>query len=126
MKIHNIIDLGIFVNKIAQMTEFRNPYITLGAEGIDFFAEVCTGQLDKRTIHKNIIIYMVSNEGISVELSDTEHKEIIVNLPDAKHLIAFVALLIAAFKAEIKVLHPLTEMGNYLPDWQDALVAATS
>jgi hypothetical protein len=125
-EVHGLVALSLTVLDVAKSACSFNSYLVLGSEGDSFLVEICSGLMKGRTIHKTIHISFDNHKDWLILNQDVAAKEIVISLRDPSYLIAFLALLVAALNAEIKVLHPLDANGNFLIYWQEALDIATS
>lgn len=117
--------LGQIASSFAKDFQSCNAYPVLGAEGAEFFVDVCSGPMVDRLIHRTIHVSFEDSQVGGYFNTITENAEETIRLPNASHLIAFLFLLSAALRAEMKVLHPLDFNGNYLPGWHEAIDIAT-
>lgn len=103
-------------------------YPVLGAEGTHFFIELAAGPLESRQILKTIHVE-IRRKGYD-QLAPQNSicvvgNEIAIILPDESFLIALVGLFQSALKTSASILHPLDSSGNFLPGWNDAVIAVS-
>ena len=121
-----LVSLGQFAAAVAKTSSLNenNFFPVLGAEGDNFYIQICEGtDFIGRKVHK---IIHVDIDASNFRHGSPDGIEITVALPDAAHLIALVSLLQQALNAsQIKIHHPLDDYGDHLPYWELALMAAS-
>ena len=119
--------LGDYVASVMMQISDREArlYPVLGAEGNQFFIEVATGSVESRRILKTIRLEI--QRGLDV-LEPPLHagEESTVTIPNESFLIALLGLFQTAMNANALILHPLNNRGDYLPGWNEAIIALSS
>lgn len=121
--------LGNHIARVIAAIDTREGglYPVLGAEGRDFFIEIAVGSLESRRILKTI--HIKTQNGLEHPVLPnmlSADDEVSIIIPNASLLIALVGLLQLALKANALILHPLDDRGDFLPGWNDAVMAASS
>jgi hypothetical protein len=127
MKHHEslLVSLGRIAASVARASnQSGRAYPVLGAEGDDFFVEIADGEeFMEREILRTI--YVTLEEGVTA-VDEPGEGDFSITIPNASYLVALFALLQSALNAsKAKVLHPLDSHGNYLPAWNQAVIAAS-
>lgn len=118
-------DLGGYAAAIASSLDHEDrPYPVLGAEGSEFAIEIAVGPRDSRRILKTIYVD-IRQDQITLPTDDTNRESMFV-LPEASWLIAFLRLLEYALGANTQILHPLSQYGDFLPGWHQAVTSASA
>lgn len=120
-----LVSLGKFAAAVTKDVGPNNSrcYPVLGAEGGDFFIEISSGP---DFMHRRICKTIYASFDASTNLGKADAEEVMVTLPDASYLVALLSLLQKALNTtDTKILHPLDHCGNYLPTWNQAVIAAS-
>lgn len=113
------------VVKVAEQCNSES-YLVFGAEGKDFIIEICTGEMSHRFVQKTIYIAVGCINYYEVRDNLLYGAEVLLNLPDACHLIGLIRLLEVALKTKTYILHPLDDNGNFLADWENSMELITA
>ena len=121
-----LVSLGQFAAAVAGAARLHKGefFPALGAEGDNFYIQICEGtNFIGRKVHKIIHVDIDVN---NFRIGSPDGIEITVAVPDAAHLIALLSLLQQALNAsQIKIHLPLDDYGDHLPHWELALIAAS-
>lgn len=121
-----LVPLGHFAADIAKALcpRVANVFPVLGAEGDNFFIQICEGDdFVGRKVHKIIHVGLDVHDYI---IGAADGIEVSITLPDASCLIALMSLLQQALNTQhIRIHHPLDDYGDFLPYWDIALTAAS-
>lgn len=124
-----VVALGDFVaGVVSAINSGAAPlYPVLGAEGHDFFIEVAAGPFESRQILKTarVEIREELDHPVLPEVPNTED-EVVIFLPTAAFLVGLLGLFQQALNAGALILHPLDDCGDFLPGWNQAVIAAAS
>ena len=98
-------------------------YPALGAHGSEFVVELATGAKITRYILTIIVIEFgeIYLDYDACRKALANRSEVFLKVPDSAHMIAFLGLLESAFNDNTKILHPLSNTGDFLPDWEQAI-----
>lgn len=125
-----LVALGEFVAEFVSTTRRENVphYPVLGAEGRDFFIEVATGPFETRQILRTVYVELQDDleRPVLPSLAGTDDDSFSIALPNAAFLIGLVGFFQRALDAHAVILHPLNSNGNFLPKWNQAVIAASS
>lgn len=112
--IANLTDMTELVSALGVMNPDVPRYPVLGAEGPEFFVDICTGPMPSRSILNTLHIEF------SLEVPETPWKApeyltkaLTIRLPDPSFMVALLALLGGALGNGLEVMHPLDACGNY-------------
>lgn len=126
MKIATIVSLGHFAAGVAKaVTGGDNPaYPILGSEADNFFIQICRGpDFIGREIVKTIHINIAPS---ITRIGSPNAVEVCLVIPDASYLIALVALLEKSLGVNAQIHPPLSDNGDFYPDWDTAIILAST
>lgn len=120
--IANLTDMTELVSALGVMNPDVPRYPVLGAEGSEFFVDICTGQMPSRSILNTLHIeFSHDDTETSWSASEPLPKALTVCLPDPSFMVALLALLGAALGNGLEVMHPLDACGNYFDGWAECI-----
>lgn len=116
------------MTELVSALEVMNPdvprYSVLGAEGPEFFVDICTGPMHTRSILTTLHIEF-SPEAPETSWMASEYlpKALTIRLPDPSFMVALLALLGGALGNGLEVMHPLDACGNCFDGWAECVKA---
>lgn len=121
-----LVSLGQFAAAVAKTLDHdqNNVFPVLGAEGDNFYIQICSGE--DFVGRKVLKIIHVEFDPLEANIGSAEPIEVMVTLPDASHLVALLSLLqIALSTKRVMIHHPLDGYGDHLLMWDRSMLAAS-
>ncbi len=113
-------DLADFAAQVSASARSLGSYPVLGADEPILYVDLCTGEFDRRKIHKAIHVNIDPSQKCKFLGVNISGPTVEITLERQWQFLAFVAFLARLLQKPVMIANPLIR-GNWVNGWEDAL-----